>query len=274
MNCRVSQRVPGHGIKHEDPRVTSGSSPPPVGAGSLSDLREPVMSVQGQKRSSLAAYAVYSAVFSATVRYQLTLRAEVDGEPKTGSGVIEVTYSKNNDPISQAEFSIDVRGEAVVLDLGPRGTLFALLRAGTDSRSGPEYIVLKAFNLPGGALPSPVTSGLQQVRHLSGKRELPLKSLPLLVRFLDVNNPKTLERVDPLHLQKSFGSGVELKRATLEIVPSGIWPFNSLGVTGEPITMGVNRRLKWLDRLDQYRSDPSNPFSTTLPPEIGGLSSN
>ena len=48
--------------------------------------------------------AAYIAVFSTTIRYRLTLEAEVDGEPRTGSGVIEVSYSKNNDPISSAEF--------------------------------------------------------------------------------------------------------------------------------------------------------------------------
>ena len=223
---------------------------------------------------AVAAYFVYGAVFSATVRYCLTLQAEVDGEPKSGSGIIEVTYSKNNDPISQAAFSIDVRGEAVILDLGPRGTLFALLKADTDSRSGPEYIVLKAFDCPGGALPSPVINGLQQVRHLSGKRELALTSLPLLVRFRDPNDPKTVERVNPLDLERSFGAGVKLVHAELEIVPAGIWPFNSIGITGEPLTTGINLRLKWLDHLDQYRSDPSNPFSSTLPPEISGLRSN
>jgi hypothetical protein len=194
---------------------------------------------------AMAAYAVYGAVFSATVRYRLTLQAEVDGEPKFGSGVVEVTYSKNNDPISQAGFSIDVRGEAVVLDLGPRGTLFALLRADTDSRSGPEYIVLKAFNLPGGALPSPVTSGLQQVRHLSGKRELSLTSLPLLVRFRDLSDQRSVERVDPLALETDFGAGVKLVHAELEIVPAGIWPLNSIGVTGEPITWGIDKKLPW-----------------------------
>ena len=52
-----------------------------------------------------AGFAVYSAIFSATVRYRLTLEAEVDGELKTGSGVIEITYSKNNDPISTAGFT-------------------------------------------------------------------------------------------------------------------------------------------------------------------------
>lgn len=99
---------------------------------------------------AFAGVAAYVAAFSTTVRYQLTLEAEVDGKPKTGSGVIEVTYSKNNDPVSQAEFSINVRGEAVALDLGSRGTLFALLKGGTDSRSGPDYIVLRAFDFPGG----------------------------------------------------------------------------------------------------------------------------
>jgi hypothetical protein len=194
---------------------------------------------------AVSAYATYSSVFSATVRYRLTLQAEVDGEPKSGSGVIEVTYSKNNDPISQAEFSIDVRGEAVALDLGARGTLFALLRAGADNRSGPEYIVLRAFNLPGGTLPSPVISGLRQVRHLSGKRELPLTALPLLVRFRDPNDQRSVERVDPLALETRFGAGVKLVLAELEIVPAGIWPLNSIGITGEPITRGIEKKLSW-----------------------------
>jgi hypothetical protein len=195
---------------------------------------------------ALAGLAIYVAVFSATVRYRLTLDAEVDGKLKTGSGVIEVTYSKNNDPISRAEFSIGVRGEAVVLDLGQRGTLFALLKEGEDNRSGPDYIVLRAFNFSGGALPRPVERGLSDVRKLSGKVELPLRSLPLLVRFRDINDPLTIEKVDPLDLEKSFGPGVRLTGATLEIVPSGIWPFSWLGITGEPLTDNLEKKLVWL----------------------------
>ncbi len=222
---------------------------------------------------AFAGLAVYVAAFSATVRYRLTLEAEVDGKLKTGSGVIEVNYSKNNDPISNAEFSIDIRGEAVVLDLGQRGTLFALLKGDTDSRSGPDYIVLRAFNFSGGALPRPVTKGLSDVRKLSGKVELPLTSLPLLVRFRDINDPKTLEKVDPLNLDKSFGPGVKLTRTTLEVVSSGIWPLSWFGITGEPITTGVERKLEWLNHLDQYLAIPSNPFSSTLPSEISGFRS-
>jgi hypothetical protein len=224
----------------------------------------------------VGAVVVYRVAFpSVTVLYRLTLEAQVDGEPKIGWGVIEVTYSKQSRLATQRDLIVDYRGEAVVLDLGSRGTLFALLKADSDSRSGPETIVFRAFDFPGGAFPgSSVEEGLKELQRLSGKRELPLTSLPLLVRFRDTNNPMTVERVDPLDIGKTFGGGVKLVRATLDIVPAGTWPLNSLGITGEPITTGVNLRLKWLDHLDRYRSDPSNPFSSTLPPEISGLRSN
>jgi hypothetical protein len=215
--------------------------------------------------------AIYTAVFSATVRYKLMIEVALDGVPKSGAGVIEVTYSKNNDPISSAEFSVDVRGEAVIVDLGPRGKLFALLKEGTDSRSGPEYILFRAFNFPGGAMPSPVNRGLSQLKQLSGKVDLPLTSLPLLVRFRDINDPKSVEEVDPLDIGKSFGGGAKLVRATIEIVPVAIWPLNSFGVTGEPITRGIDKKLIWLNHLDSYNSVPGNPFSSTLPREIRGL---
>lgn len=121
----------------------------------------------------IVGFAAYTYVFSTTVRYRLTLEAEVDGARKSGSSVVEVTYSKNNDPISRAEFTIDFRGEAAILDLGARGTLFALLKGDTDSRSGPEYIVLRAFNLPGGAMPSPIMHGLSETNRLNGKVDRP-----------------------------------------------------------------------------------------------------
>ncbi|MBR2119250.1 MAG: hypothetical protein V4458_13985 [Pseudomonadota bacterium] len=170
---------------------------------------------------------------SATVRYRLTLEATVRGEPRTGSGVVEVTYGKSSTFLSHSELSIDVRGEAVSIDLGERGRMFALLKGDTDSRSSPEWIVFRAANFPHGNLPRPVEEGLRQLGKLSGKYELPLTSLPLLVRFRDLSDPGTVERVDPLDIGKSFGDGAKLTRATLEIVPS------------EPITTGIERQLPW-----------------------------
>jgi len=44
----------------------------------------------------IALAVVWTAAFpTATVRYRLTLEAEVDGQPATGSAVVEVTYRKN-----------------------------------------------------------------------------------------------------------------------------------------------------------------------------------
>ena len=198
----------------------------------------------------VGAVVIYNLAFpSVTVRYRLTLEAQVDGEPRTGSGVIEVTYAKQSRFAGQRPGIETFRGEAVVLDLGQRGALFGLLTADTDARSVPETIILRAFGFPGGVLPGPVDAGLRQLQHLSGSRELPLTSLPLLVRFRDLNDPMTVERVDPLNIGKSFGAGARLIRATLEIVPAGIWPLNSLGITGEPITRGVYQRLPWLEAL-------------------------
>ena len=96
----------------------------------------------------VAAVAVYRVAYpSVTVRYRLTLEAQVEGEPKTGSGVIEVTYSKIVQLWGRTDLGIGVRGEAVVLDLGSRGTLFALLKADTDSRSIPESICAASLQL-------------------------------------------------------------------------------------------------------------------------------
>ena len=63
-------------------------------------------------------------------------------------------------------------------------------------------------------------------------------------------------------------------RATLEIVPVGIWPLNSLGITGEPITTNIDEKVRWLNHLGKYNRIPDNPFTSTLPPEIGGFRRN
>lgn len=199
---------------------------------------------------------VYSWAYpSVTVRYRLTLDAEVDGGPKTGSGVIEVTYSKQTRFAGQPPLIIGVRGEAVVLDLGSRGAIFALLKAGNDSRSGPETIVFRAFNFPNGVIPDPVDDGLIKLQQLSGKREIALSSLPMLVRFRDINDQMSVEKVDPLDVGTRFGPGVRLTRAILEIVPAGIWPLNQYCITRRtghqehrelaPLACGFKGEIPW-----------------------------
>jgi hypothetical protein len=203
---------------------------------------------------------------SVTIRYRLTLEALVDGQPRAGSGVVQVGYYKKPKLLpNEAEFSVNVRGQALQLDLGKPGILFALFREDRDVRSAPEWIVLRAFGVGEGGLPRPVDDGIKQIRKLSGKVDLPLTSLPLLVRFRDLNAPTTVERVNPLDLEPSFGAGVKLVRATLEIVPAGIWPLSVFGITGEPVTTGIERHLPWINKIKSNIDGTSVTMSRVLP---------
>jgi hypothetical protein len=86
--------------------------------------------------------------------------------------------------------------------------------------------------------------------------DLAPNALPMLVRFRDVGDPKSVELVDPDHLDASFGPGVKILRAKAEI-------------TNEPITAGIEKRLRWLkgrspdERLFEARGEPVDQ----IPPE-------
>jgi len=177
-------------------------------------------------------YGLYAYYYpSATVRYRLTLVIDADGQQHSGSGVIQVTYGKNLQLLGASnEIYVDVKGEAVAVGIPGRGTLFALLKEGQSPRSSPEWIVTKAFGFPGGGLGHPLESSLARLRELSGRVELPFSDLPMLLRFLDIKDLRTAERVYPDYLAASFGSGVSLSRATVEI-------------TNDPVTTGIEKIL-------------------------------
>jgi hypothetical protein len=77
------------------------------------------------------------------------------------------------------------------------------------------------------------------VRRLKRKAELPFEDLPVLARFRDPNVPSTATIVSPNDLAASFGPGVTLKKATVEI-------------TDDPITKGIETRLPWLKSEQTY----------------------
>ena len=125
-------------------------------------------------RNVLAALACAGAALplagctSTTIRYRLTLEVDTPEGVRTGSGVIEVKYVKLGQTLgASAEWKAEVRGEAVTVDLGERGTLFALLAEGADPRSSPAYLVFRAFRFPHGGMPRPVEDGIKQNRRPS-----------------------------------------------------------------------------------------------------------
>lgn len=183
------------------------------------------------------------------VRYRMTLQAEVDGRPVTGSGVIEVDYDIHPswlvDLLGNTLFEAHVKGEAIPLDLGPKGVLFATMAyrfrpppavAGTIfDYTGVLFTQWPVFEKRGYTAVD-VLRTIRQIGALSGSRDLPLDHTPIFVRFRNISDPSTIEEVDPTNLSASFGPGVKLDRVTLTI-------------THDPVTRGISKNLPWIDDL-------------------------
>ena len=202
-----------------------------------------------------------------TVRYRLTIDVAVDDEIRSGSGVIEMIWTDmSNNPLMHGRWDLTFRGEAFSLDLGSRGRLFALL----SSPKAPRYLAkpgthiftpaIDAFSpeLSVGTMTGWTLSSIAWRRDVV---ELAPSLLPMLVRFRDIDDPKTVEEVDPSDLADSFGPNVKIVRATVQIVPSGFWPFNRFNAPfpqwlfGEPITTGIEKQLpSWYTKLRQQKS--------------------
>ncbi len=82
--------------------------------------------------------------------------------------------------------------------------------------------------------------GLDDLRRLKvqhPKTDLPFDLLPMLVRFRDVNDPGSVEQVDPNDLASAFGPGVTLRKA-------------NIAITDDPVTTGIEQKLNWLPNLE------------------------
>ncbi|PPQ20858.1 hypothetical protein CV770_03650 [Bradyrhizobium sp. AC87j1] len=143
---------------------------------------------------------------------------DVDGKSVSRSGVIQVKQSDTRGLFgSMGGFGNEVSGEAVAIDLGSEGTFFALLRGpkiGLGSLGAPAWLLFHAF----ADLLKTETNPLPQVRLLKEQRPhrvLHRDEIPMLVRFRDLNDPKSVEQVDPANLAATFGSRVVLRMPSL-----------------------------------------------------------
>ncbi|MEQ8448446.1 MAG: hypothetical protein RIB97_02055 [Nitratireductor sp.] len=175
---------------------------------------------------------------------KLSVTVDVGGEIVSGSAVSSVLWWPNffSGGWGGAAWLQEVQGEAVVVDLGERGVLFALL-----SRAGDSAYTAK---LAGRMLTDTPANGRREavfaaVLASAGRvLEVPPERYPLLVTFTDIADPTTVKRVDPDDLAATFGPGVALKRITLEI-------------TDEAVTEGeVEKKvLGWLETIGNTMLD-------------------
>ncbi|GJL61949.1 MAG: hypothetical protein NPIRA04_06030 [Nitrospirales bacterium] len=159
---------------------------------------------------------------------KMTVEVEVEGQTYTGSSVVAMSVRGMPAILPEGHVrELDLRGEAVVVELPKKQYLFALL-------TYDAYLTGKVFHdLVGGVVSQPEewASEIDDVQEI---REIHPKDYPLLVTFTDINDPKMVKQVDSDNLEATFGPGVSLKRITLEI-------------TDEPVTEGkIEKVLGWL----------------------------
>ena len=208
---------------------------------------------------------------SETMRYRLIVEVETPQGVKSGSSVIEVKVVQNPDWVNPEGRGSrkSYKGEAAAVDIPNGQTIFALFRTGGEASEASDYPFM-AFqdrlsssknalesvrmmrNWKGQKSPMPRT----EITLSNGGTEV--SAYPMLVTFKDINDPTSVERVDPDDMAANFGAGYKLKSI-------------SITITEEPVTTGIENRLGWLGDLRKYRSDPDNPFTSKLSRDISYL---
>jgi hypothetical protein len=152
------------------------------------------------------------------VRYRVTINLDVNGETKSGSGVIQTLFYGGGGASQPYKYYTQTQGVAAVVDLGRHGWLVATLTGTTDSRrkSGvtckePRSVeeLLGAFGL----------DAAEVVKLRTGKRELLDGNLPAFVWFPRDQPYTAAEQICPEEFSKVIGADVHLKSGTIEIVP-------------------------------------------------------
>ena len=175
---------------------------------------------------------------------KMTIEVEVNGQLYTGASVVKVTVQESEPLTKQLGYPLQfgATGETAFVELPGNRYLFALLGGG-PSNSGPQTNALNIFQ---DQLPR---KGLERFALLSKSRfktDIPRSHYPLLVAFMDINDPNLVREIDPDNLAATFGLGVSLKRITLEI-------------TDEPVTEGKIESVLgwWLAQGTEKKGPPS-----------------
>ena len=139
------------------------------------------------------------------------------------------------------------RSEAAHLDLGNGKNLVMLLTHGPRGDNVDQMGWLPTSALIG-LYGWDAAKALLEGRKLEGSAELRGNLIPTLVTFSDLADPASARVVEPTDagFAAAFGPGHRLSSVTLEMVPAGVWPFNLVGLTGTPVTHGIEGKVAWI----------------------------
>ena len=186
---------------------------------------------------------------SATVRYRVIATADVDGQRVEGSTVMEVSYRRVKNSLIGAGGGTKLYGEALILDLKGRGTVFMLPvrhHNKTQLMEIYEHGILLTFGVRN-SIGTLADEDFARLRQAKGRRPLsfaplnPPLRLPAFVAFRDEKAPNTIYEIDPQHMDSAF-PGVRFVSLDIEI-------------TDAPVTKVLKQRLPWLEGRSAFDRD-------------------
>ena len=144
------------------------------------------------------------------------------------------------------QYAVDIKGQAVLVDLGTRGALVAALSKQLDRTAvSAQWLSLRALNpqqeMPEGSYV--VTR--ERLRELSGipaRADLTPDNLPQFIWFKDVADPTTARPVKATDFAVVIGGNARLASAQLE-------------TTGDPIVIDIMQKLPWYSKLENSQKN-------------------
>jgi hypothetical protein len=185
-------------------------------------------------------------------RFQITIAVETPQGMRKGASVLETSsiYQPTLLGATGGRFP-RLHGNAIFVDLGQGRHLIGLLAHGPrgEGVDGVMMLPVSAFGLKSSGV------GRGQNFHemaaalpAGSNRELRGDRIPTLVTFADLADPASAKVVEPTDagFASAFGPGFRLASVTLEMVPVGVWPFNLVGLSGTPVTRGIEGKMPFL----------------------------
>ncbi len=203
-------------------------------------------------------------------RFRITIAVESPQGVISGASVLETStvYQPSLLGATGGRFP-SLHGDAIFVDLGQGRHLIGLLAHGPrgEGVDGVMMLPVSAFGLRSSGV------GRGQNFHemaaalpAGSNRQLRGADIPTLVTFANLADPASAKVVEPTDVgfASAFGPGFRLARVTLEMVPAGVWPFNLVGLSGTPVTRGIEGKVPFLTT----HREPLRRVSRDMPPRF------
>lgn len=190
-----------------------------------------------------------SGILPQKFKFRLTVEVETTEGIRRGSGVYQVWANRTISLLpDEAKRDWGVQGDAVAVDISRGRTIFSLLKTSNPMREDLAQMAMAALDP---TFHNDIVESAGRLSQRSGVRtqaEIARGDFPLLVAFRDTADPTSIAKVDPDDLALHFGAGVRLKRIWVELV-------------GDPVTSGIENRLRWLGDTGLSLDSKSRPTS-------------